>query len=251
MGLDASIALFFIFSLFVFIFLIAFVIRYRNRIREHHRLKIQFSQALLQSQLEIKEQTLNHISRELHDNLGQVASLIKINLFTIKLSDTQKAEEKIEQSKELIRQLLVDLKTLSVNLGSDRVNEMGLVKALESEATRLNKTGVFHAVFSNPGHIPVMDAGKAIILFRMYQEVLNNIVKHSGAKHIKIVITSNEKFITLAVSDDGIGFNVTEQINSGGAGLLNLQNRAKLINAYLTIQSAPGNGTQVIIQFPL
>src|SRR5678816_1093299 len=77
----------------------------RNK-QEKERIQSQFAQALLQSQLEIQEQTLQHISRELHDNLGQVASLIKINLNTIKLAETGKAEQKIENTKELTRQLI-------------------------------------------------------------------------------------------------------------------------------------------------
>ena len=222
----------------------------RNR-KERERIQSQFAQTLLQSQLEIQEQTLQHISHELHDNLGQVASLIKINLNTIQLADTAKASEKIETTKDLTRQLIADLKSLSVSLGADRIAQTGLAKALETEVERLNKTGQFTASLTQEGNIPAIDNDKAVILYRMAQEILNNTVKHSGASQITVLLHASENLFTLAFSDDGIGFDIEEKKKSGGAGLQNLQNRARLINAQLTIRSTPGNGTSITIELPL
>jgi signal transduction histidine kinase len=237
----------------LFILLLSILYSQKQTKNKNERLKLQsqFSQTLLQSQLEIQEQTLRHISHELHDNLGQVASLIKINLNTLQLHDTVKATEKIEHTKELTRQLIGDLKSLSVSLGSERIAQTGLVKALQTEVERLNKTEQFKAVFLQEGKMPVVNNDKAIILYRMAQEALNNTVKHSGAKHINILLNTRENLFTLAIHDDGVGFNVNEKLNSGGAGLTNLQNRAGLINAQLTMQSTPGNGTKISIELHL
>ena len=228
------------------------VIKYQNRIYKHRKeqaqLHAKFSQTLLESQLEIQEQTFRHISAELHDNLGQVASLIKINLFTIDLNDAAKAKDKIDNTKELTRQLLTDIKSLSVSLSSDKIAKTGLSQALATEVERLNKTGQFIATFTEVGHLPIIDNDKATILYRMVQEILNNMVKHSRAKKISVVLSASEKYINLALSDDGIGFSISEKINSGGAGLTNLQNRAVLINATLYVQSAPGNGSKTTIE---
>ncbi|MEP7108537.1 MAG: ATP-binding protein [Ferruginibacter sp.] len=241
---------------FIILLLICFigfvlVLFYYKRKKQQFELKKQFSQTLLQSQIEIQEQTLQHISRELHDNLGQVASLIKINLNTLQLPDTGKAREKIENTLDLTRQLIADIKSLSVSLGSDRIIQTGLAKAIETEVERLNKTGQFNARCQIEGTMPDIDKDKAIILYRMAQEVLNNMIKHSGAGQIKISLNTNDNLFILAFSDDGLGFNVQEKINSGGAGLRNLQNRAQLINAQLSIQSTPGNGTNITIGLPL
>lgn len=231
------------------------VIKYQNRIYEHRKeqaqLHAKFSQTLLESQLEIQEQTLRHISTELHDNLGQVASLIKINLFTIELNNIDKARDKIENTKELTKQLLSDIKSLSVSLSSDRIAKTGLSQALETEIERLNKTGQFIATYTKAGSLPNLDNDKAIILYRMVQEVLNNMVKHSHAKKITVLLNSSEKFITLKLSDNGIGFSISEKMNSGGAGLQNLQKRADLINASLYVQSSPGNGSETTIELPV
>lgn len=236
-------------------FIIAFLTLYQRKRQfykiEKQKLQAEFAQTLLQSQLEIQEQTLRHISHELHDNLGQVASLIKINLTTLQFDDTIKAIEKIENTKDLTRQLIADLKSLSVSLGTDRITQTGLVKALETEVERLNKTEQFIASLTQEGNIPVLDNDKSVILYRMAQEILNNMVKHSGANQITILLKASGNLFTLAFSDDGVGFDVEEKKNSGGAGLLNLQNRARLINAQLIIDSTPGNGTHVTVELPL
>lgn len=219
----------------------------RNRI-EKRLMEQHFSQTLLQSQLEIQEQTLQHISHELHDNLGQVASLIKINLNTISLNDREKAEERLEDTRELTRQLIADLKGLSVSLGGQRIAQLGLGRALEIEVQRLNKTGAFEATYAQDGVVPKLDSDKATILYRMAQECINNMVKHSQATKVEVNLKSDENLITLVLSDNGVGFELEEQLQSNGAGLKNLHNRAQLINASLSIASTPGKGTYISIQ---
>ena len=236
---------------FVILFLFFYQKRYYTHKKEKEQLQSQFAQTLLQSQIEIQEQTLQHISRELHDNLGQVASLIKINLNTLQISNADKAIEKIENTKELTRQLITDIKSLSISLGSDRINQSGLVKALETEADRLNKTGLFDASFRLEGPLPEIDNDKEVILYRMSQEILNNMVKHSGAKQIDISLITTDNLFILAFKDNGAGYNVEEKMSAPGAGLKNLKNRALLIKAKIQIQSSPGAGSQVIIELPL
>lgn len=234
------------------VFIVVVMYRYYKRNSQYFQqikdLEYQKAQTLLQSQLEIQDQTLQHISRELHDNLGQIASLIKINLNTIQLSDTAKAKQKIEDTKELIRRLITDLKGMSLRLNSDRITQFGFIKTLHAEIERLNKTDAFSASFETTGAALTLSPEKSIILYRMTQEIINNIIKHSEAKHIDVILNASENLFTLVFKDDGVGFNVEEKLNSGGAGLLNLQNRAKLINAQFTIQSTPGNGTVFSIQ---
>lgn len=242
------------FVIFIAFLIFIVVVMYRYYKTNHqylqHIKELEFkkTETLLESQLEIQEQTLQHISHELHDNLGQVASLIKINLNTIQFDDINKAKQRLEDTKELTRQLITDLKSLSVSLGGDRITQVGLAKALEIEVERLNKTEEFTAEFIQEGTMPVLGTDKATILYRMAQECINNMVKHSQAKKISVFLTSKENLLTLVVADDGIGYNVDEQMLSAGAGLKNLQNRAKLINAELTIISTPGNGSSVNIQ---
>jgi signal transduction histidine kinase len=235
-------------------FIVSFILIYHRRkirhVNEIAAIQYSYKQTLLQSQLEIKEQTLQHLAHELHDNLGQVASLVKINLTTLSLEDTNKASQKIEETKELVRQLITDLKSLSLSLNSDRVAHLGLVKGLENEVDRLNKIGLMQASLEQHGSSPNLDYNTTIILYRMMQEILNNTAKHSKAKRVVISLHQTENLFTLVCADDGVGFDWEEKMKSGGSGLINLQARAKLIHAQLHVQSAAGSGTKTSIALP-
>lgn len=234
---------------------IIFTIIYKKKQHAHQTekkmLQVRFQEELLKSQLEIKEDTLKYLAYELHDNLGQVASLIKINLNTLALPEDPKAAEKIENTKDLIRQLIGDLKGLSVSLNSDRVVAFGIVKSLETEIERLNKTGQFKALLTTEGVIPPLDNNTSIILFRMVQEILNNTVKHSRAREINVRFSTSENLVTLVCQDDGIGFDLADKDQGGGSGLLNLRNRARLINARLHVQTSRETGTTIAIELPI
>lgn len=231
------------------------VFRYKQRQQKHSKekeeLRSQFARTLLQSQLEIKEQTLQHIAFELHDNLGQIASLIKINLNTLQLKNTDQAMENIAETKDLVRQLIADLKSLSLNLNSSRVAQVGLLKGIENEVARVNKTGQFEATFLVETTIPQLDSNTTIILYRMVQEILNNAIKHSAANRLSVAVRATEKMFTLEFSDDGVGFDVAEKMNGGGSGLFNLRTRAELIKAVFSIRSSPHEGTRISIDLPI
>lgn len=140
-----------------------------------------FLEQLLSSKVEIQEQTLQYISRELHDNIGQIASLVKLNLNTISLSDSEKAAKKIANTKELMSQLLIDLKLLSTNLNTDKIAKIGIIKAIQIEVEKMNKIGLFLVSLEVDNNLPIIDSEREIIIFRMVQEVLNNTMKHSGS----------------------------------------------------------------------
>lgn len=234
------------------VFIVAVALRYYKRNHQYHQkilvMEIGKKQEILNAQIEIQEQIFTSISRELHDNLGQISSLIKINLNTIRLDDVPRATEKLEVSKELLRQLITDIKLLSVSLGNDRIAQLGLLKVMETEVERLSKSGEFSINYEVTGTLPALDSHRSLILYRMVQEILNNIIKHSSARQIDIIITIEENTLILILQDDGVGFNVEEKKLSGGAGLKNLQNRAQVIDAEISFQSSPGKGTRIKIE---
>ncbi len=246
--------LFFAFLILIFFVVITLAIRYRRRKKENEEMRVLFSEQLLASKVEIQEQTLQHVSRELHDNLGQVASLIKINLNTLQLKDPGKAEAKLANTKELVKQLIADIKILSVSLNTDKINKIGLLRAFRIEEEKLLKTGVFDVALTLPETLPVIDGEKEIIIYRMVQEILNNTIKHSQAKRIAITVSYSGKALEVLISDNGVGFDAEKKLSDKsdmGNGLVNLQSRAKVINATYNIISTPGNGSESNIIIPL
>jgi hypothetical protein len=234
------------FFLLIGIIVVAAVL-YNQRKKKHLADKANFQQTLLATRLEIQEQTLQQIGRELHDNLGLAATLIKINLTTLKPGNT----EKIEATKDLTKQLITDIKALSLSLNNDKISKIGFVKSIELELQRVAKTGIFTINFTHQGSHPQLEGDKTTILYRMAQEIINNMAKHSKAKQITVTSTVTETLFTLAFRDDGEGFDVADKLKNGGAGLSNLHNRAKLIMASLQIESEPGKGSRFVITMPM
>jgi two-component system, NarL family, sensor kinase len=242
-------------GVFIIVFLFLHQRRRHRHISEKQQLQSQFQQTLLQSQLEIQEQTLQNISQEIHDNIGQVLSLAKMNVGTIDIYQPEKAQVKIHDSYELMTKAIQDLRNLARSMNSSYVMEMGLLRAIEYEVEMINKSGVFIPQLNVEGHPLNANAQKELILFRIFQEVINNIIKHAAAKKVDIRILFTEEFLNITVIDNGKGFDTT-QLNtldnpSFGLGLRNMQNRARLIGANFSITSTPGTGTTVNIQLPL
>ena len=131
--------------LFLTLFIIVNLLLYYHKRKRHYveneNLKTEFKQTLLQTQLEIQEQTLKNISQEIHDNIGQALSLAKLNLNTMPPTNDEALQQKILNSKELVSKAITDLRDLSRSLDTDYVQEMGLQRAIEYELEMIKKTG--------------------------------------------------------------------------------------------------------------
>ena len=240
----------FILGAFGIVFTLIYKKKQQSNQQEKQLLENRYEQALLRSKVEIQEETLKHISRELHDNLGHAASLIKINLTTIQLSQTEKTLEKIENSKELCRQLISDIKSLSVSLNSDRVSRIGFYRSLEAEVVRLKKADQFRIELMMQETLPDIDKDRSLILFRMMQEIFHNALKHAAAEKIVCQVRFAENILHLVISDDGVGFDLSQR-KIEGSGIDNLLSRSAMIHARVEIDSREGAGTTVTIQLPI
>ncbi len=227
--------------------------RYRHQ-QEVLELRETFTQTLLQSKIEIQEQTLDHISKELHANFSHLVSLININLSEILPHSSGETKDNILETKSLAKQLLSELKALSASLNTDHIMKIGFVSALENEINRLGKSKKYQISFTKSGEEYRLSPDKEIILLRLCQEALNNILKYAKANSITILLEYTDATLKIEISDDGVGFD-PEEVNRLSAekqstGLLNMQKRANLINAEFLIFSQPGKGTKINISIP-
>lgn len=210
-----------------------------------------FKQQLLQTQIEIQEQTLKTISQEIHDNVGQVLSLAKLNLNTVGNITDQLLKFKIDSTKDLVSKAINDLRDLSRSLHGEKIGEIGLQEAIANELKIIQNTGQFTTELQITGQSYKQDPQKEMVLFRIVQEALHNAVKHANAKHLKVLMNYNENVFTLTISDDGIGF-VPEQlpVSQKGIGLKSMQNRAALIGGLYTVHSSNNTGTSITVEIP-
>ena len=214
-------------------------------------MKAQFEQELLQTQLEIQEQTLKTISQEIHDNVGQVLSLAKLNMNTLQFSEGADKQEKIEASISLVGKAINDLRDLSRSMNGDKVADLGLQEAIENELKIIQNTGQFSTKVTVTGNPYKLKAQNEMVIFRIVQESLNNILKHSKAQNIGADIRYEPEIFKLMITDDGTGFDVSAlEAGNTGIGLKNMESRAALIGAVFSIDSLEKNGTTVAIQLP-
>ena len=205
-------------------------------LKEKKLLQAEYEQTILQTRLEIQEQTLRTLSQEIHDNIGQALSLASLNLNTISTTEP----EKLNHTNELVDRAIQDLRDLSKSLNPERVGQVGIAEAIQHELRNLEKTGKFKTSFIEGEESFSLSKEKEIVLYRMVQETINNIIKHSKADLVEVVIDNNR----IVVSDNGIGFDVSNAPASG-IGLGNIYQRAAMIGIHASINSSPGNGTTV------
>jgi two-component system NarL family sensor kinase len=240
-------------------FILSFILLNQKRRNKHYQekkqLQSQFQQTLLQSQLEIQEQTLQNISQEIHDNIGQVLSLTKLNLGTMDINQPAALQQKIDDSKILIGKVIQDLRDLSKSLNTDYVKDMGLLQAVEYELEMIRKSGEYQTIINVNGLPFKAEAQKELIIFRIVQEIINNIIKHAKATEILFQADYHPTGIHLTITDNGAGFDLTplNRTENGkfGLGLRNMNKRAQLIGATFTITSTIGVGTSVSIILPM
>lgn len=236
-------------GIFLMILVFFFLRRQRKYKMEKEEMRNRFEQTLLNTQLEIQEHTFNYISQEIHDNIGQILSLVRINLNVI---SEKSPEIHLNNTDELLGKVIRDLRNLSHNLNSNRLQEIGIVEGLKSLLQQLDKTEKFSTEFKcqDITALSFMHNDNSLILYRMVQEVLHNIIKHAMANNIIMEIKAKVKNSCLVtITDNGKGFD-TEKLadNKIGIGLQNIFFRAKLINANVKVNSIEGKGTSIIFE---
>lgn len=212
------------------------------RKHEHEKLNIQVS---------AQEETCQRISAEIHDNISLTLSLSRLYLNDIDASDSSEVTSKINLSVSLIRKAIDDLNQLSKSLSSDAVEKFGLVKAVEEQINDIRQAGIFSINYDVHGTPRRLQSADELILFRILQESLNNIIRHAFANTVTIDIQFAEEYFALDIRDDGTGFNIAAASHRCGSGLGNMRKRARLLHGKLTIHSSQFKGTHINITVPI
>lgn len=231
---------------FLLLLVFVFLRRQRKNKQEKEEMRNRFEQTLLKTQLEIQEQAFAYISQEIHDNIGQILSLARLNLNTFGNSYT---EEKINQTDDLLGKAIKDLRDLSHNLQNNRIHNIGIIESIRQLLVSLEKTGRFETSFHTSDYFHITDNNTDIILYRMIQEIINNIIKHASASKIDVSIDTAADTTIIRISDNGVGFDTSllKTEERSGIGLYNIINRAKMINTTVDVKSVPGNGTTITL----
>lgn len=242
-------ALILFFAVIIILYALAYQKRRNRYFKERQEMELHFQSAILQTQVEIQEQTLKNIAQEIHDNIGQVLILAKLNLNTFPSIADEAVSSKVNDTKHLVSKAINDLRDLSRSLHGEKISEVGLHESIGNELRILQNTGLYKTQLHLTGTKYRMTPQKEMVLFRIVQESVNNAIKHAHAKTIEISLLYEPAVFRLLVKDDGNGFeeSLLEEAKTG-IGLKNMKNRAVLIGGKLHITSSPGKGTGIEVE---
>ena len=240
-------------------FIISFSFLYKNRQAKYQRemesVIQHYNQEILKTQLEIREQTLKYIAEEIHDNVGQVLSLAVLNLSAIDLNDIDKAHQRIERITGLVEKSVADLRNLSKAMDYENINQLGLAAAVAFELEMLEKSGMYKTRLVLSGQETKLTGSREIVIYRIIQESLNNVIKHAKANFVVVNLEYSPDCLMLQVIDNGMGIQPSDpdlhEFQKNGSGIRNMKNRAEMIGALLTVQSEYGKGTSIQLNVPL
>ncbi len=209
--------------------------------------------ALAARLLLVREEERTRIAREIHDELGQALTGLKIDLAWLKrrVEDRAEVSEWVQSIVERIDGTIDSVRRIATDLRPSILDHLGLVAAIEWQAQEFERrTGVTTTVRVSSPEIAI-DEVRATAVFRMLQETLTNVARHAGASRVDIALTVGRVDLTLDVRDDGRGITPAEVAGGRSLGLVGLRERAIACGGMLSIEGTPGRGTHVAVRIPL
>jgi signal transduction histidine kinase len=228
---------------------------YKNKIIAEQKIRqLEEEKKLLSAKLlvEGQEEERKRIARELHDGLGVLLSATKMQFSSLKLSLPEN-KELFDRAIKLLEQATGDVRKISHNMMPGLLTKLGFYEAVEDLIDNVKDTPGLHAECIIEGDQHRLPENKEIMLYRVVQEMVNNTIRHAGAKGITLQITRDGNELLLIYKDDGVGFDVEKALESPAAslGLKSIQSRVGFLNGELKIDSAPGQGVRYTIILPL
>ncbi|MDD3876698.1 MAG: histidine kinase [Bacteroidales bacterium] len=229
----------------------AIVVRDISRRRKAEKALTEERSYRLSSMIDGQEMERQRLSRELHDSLGQSLIAVKLKLESIIDADFEKTKNTINEVKNLFDATIDEVRRISNNLMPAVLYEFGIQTALSNLCKRIEETASFKVDFYSNLTSDNEDSKIKTYLYRIAQEAMNNCVKHSKADLVKVYLLENAGKIKLIIKDNGKGFNFDKNYKNYGNGILNMRERAQIINAEIEIHSALNQGTEIIVEIPL
>ena len=212
--------------------------------------------ALSSRMLGIQESERRRLARELHDQIGQALTAVKINLQSLLLhSDTLRAAPHIEDSIQIVDATIAQVRDLSLALRPPQLDDLGLTAALRWHLDRQARASGIAFRFDADPTIDGLDPDLQVACFRIVQEAVNNALRHARAREIRVLLRADSSELSVLVGDDGAGFDVDAARNDAATGrslgLISMEERASLAGGRLECRSAPGKGAEIHARLPL
>jgi signal transduction histidine kinase len=217
---------------------------------KHQRQNVSLYKAKVQAEITTLEKERKRIASDLHDELGPLLSVVRIQINHIEVKSDDDKQMVIQASKH-IDDILARTREISYDLLPNTLVRKGLYKALQEYIGKLKDLYTLHIVLVAPEDLTVKNELE-INIYRMIQEIVHNTIKHANATQLLIELYHKDESLVLMTADDGKGYDIREKMdNQSGLGLFNLQSRTDVMNATFNYKSEEGVGTQYIFKIPL
>ena len=202
----------------------------------------------------VREEERSMIAREIHDELGQLLTVLKIQISLLckNFIETEPAiRDKVQTISDLINQAVESVQQISSKLRPPVLDEVGLVAALEWQAQEFSKHSGIQCRYSLPEELSDLDKDKSTALFRIFQEALTNVARHARAERVSIFLKKKRHRVILEITDNGCGIKPQQIESSRSLGLLGMRERALMFGGQFIIRGVPGKGTYVKVEMPI
>jgi signal transduction histidine kinase len=227
---------------------------YRRRAEADLRESQRELRALTGRLLQAQETERRRIARELHDDLNQSLALLAVELDLLGQAPPEPAARlggRLHELSARVKQLSSDVHDLSHNLHPSKLEQLGLVVGVRSLCKEQAHNHGLEVEFAHQQMPPSIPDDTVLCLYRITQETLHNVVKHSGASHARVELSGSEDGVSLRVVDDGIGFDPRAADGDRGLGLVSMRERLRLVGGAIVIDSRPSAGTRIVVHVPL
>lgn len=203
---------------------------------------------------EIREEERMHMAHEIHDELGQRLTVLKMDISWLGRkvkTEEEDIREKIKNTLSLLDGTIKIVRKIATELRPGILDDLGLIPALEWQSKEFEERSGIRVYFhSNISEI-ALNIQAATGLFRVFQESLTNVGRHAQATEINSSLIVENEILVLTISDNGVGFDMTQQAGRKTLGIIGMKERTKMIHGVYDIESAPGKGTTVKVTIPL
>ena len=226
----------------------------RERAERELKTSLEQLRALAARLQSVREEERARLAREIHDELGQACTAIKMDLALIGRKTTKKQTQlktKVNSAMQLVDNTIVTLRRIASELRPRALDDLGLTAALEWQAQEFESRTRIHCRFTFSEELITIDTQQSTAIFRVFQESLTNVARHAHATSVEARLGREGDQLIFQVCDNGRGFDPEQAKARKSLGLLGMQERALLINGELKIESVPGVGTTVTLRIPL
>jgi signal transduction histidine kinase len=204
----------------------------------------------IRSVIDAEEKERQRLSREIHDGIGQALIAQKLQMESLLYMDDDTIKEQIVVQKDQFNHTIDEIRRISNNLMPSVLEVFGITIALRNLCKETEEHTGIRIGFECEAQLDNLTTKTSTYLYRIAQEALNNIIKHSEAKQVWVILSRSGDTVTFIIRDDGKGFDMKDAFVEGGNGLQNMRNRVALMEGTITVESSPDKGTTLQIIIP-